>query len=178
MAGIQGKEYVYDHVFGPKNGTSTVYERVAKPIIEKAMEGFNGTIFAYGQTSSGKTHTLMGNAEDPGITLQTISEVFALIAVEKNTEFLVRISYIEIYNEEIKDLLDTTKTKTNLRIKDDKKKGPIVEGLTEAIVRTPEESERLIKRGEVSEHNSVTNAVTTLILTRLHRGIDRTVPPQ
>ncbi|GMH96925.1 hypothetical protein TrVE_jg13422 [Triparma verrucosa] len=148
LAGIQGKEYVYDHVFGPKNGTSTVYERVAKPIIEKAMEGFNGTIFAYGQTSSGKTHTLMGNAEDPGITLQTISEVFALIAVEKNTEFLVRISYIEIYNEEIKDLLDTTKTKTNLRIKDDKKKGPIVEGLTEAIVRTPEESERLIKRGE------------------------------
>ncbi|GMH88197.1 hypothetical protein TL16_g11084 [Triparma laevis f. inornata] len=148
MAGIQGKEYVYDHVFGPKNGTSTVYERVAKPIIEKAMEGFNGTIFAYGQTSSGKTHTLMGNAEDPGITLQTISEVFALIAVEKNTEFLVRISYIEIYNEEIKDLLDTTKTKTNLRIKDDKKKGPIVDGLTEAIVRTPEESERLIRRGE------------------------------
>jgi hypothetical protein len=54
LAGVQGKEYVYDHVFGPKNNTGDVYERLAKPLIEKSMEGFNGTIFAYGQTSSGK----------------------------------------------------------------------------------------------------------------------------
>ena len=101
-APLQGKEYVYDHVFGPKNSTLDVYERVAKPLIEKAMEGFNSTVFAYGQTSSGKTHTLMGNDSEPGITMHAVSEVFQKINETENTEFLVRISYLEIYNEEIK----------------------------------------------------------------------------
>ena len=76
---LQGKEYVYDHVFGPKNSTLDVYERVAKPLIGQAMEGFNSTVFAYGQTSSGKTHTLMGSESEPGITMHAINEVFQKI---------------------------------------------------------------------------------------------------
>ncbi|GMI32392.1 hypothetical protein TrRE_jg4309, partial [Triparma retinervis] len=150
LAGVQGKEYVYDHVFGPKNNTSDVYERLAKPLIEKSMEGFNGTIFAYGQTSSGKTHTLMGNDSDPGITLRAIDAVFEQIDSIENTQFLVRISYIEIYNEEIGDLLEPVRkgSSRSLRIKDDKKKGPIVEDLTEERVTNAEDARRLIKKGE------------------------------
>ena len=150
VAGIQGKEYVYDHVFGPKNSTFDVYERVAKPLIEKSMEGFNGTIFAYGQTSSGKTHTLMGNDSDPGINIHAVKQVFSQIADTQNTEFLVRMSYLEIYNEEIGDLLEPLKRGSTrvLRIKDDKKKGPIVEGLRESRVTSPEDALQLIYRGE------------------------------
>ena len=88
--GAQGKEYIYDHVFGPKNNTKQVYEKLAKPLVEKSIEGFNGTVFAYGQTSSGKTHTLMGTDDDPGITIQAVTDVFSMIAAIPNTEFLVR----------------------------------------------------------------------------------------
>ncbi len=148
--GVQGKEYIYDHVFGPKNTTKQVYERLAKPLVEKAIEGFNGTIFAYGQTSSGKTHTLMGSDSDPGITIQACREVFELISGISNTEFLVRISYIEIYNEEIKDLLEPVKKngQKQLRIKDDKKKGPVVDNLKEQIVTDPEQAMSFIAKGE------------------------------
>jgi hypothetical protein len=93
------------------------------------MEGFNGTIFAYGQTSSGKTHTLMGNAADPGITMLSIQDVFDGIAKTPDTEFLVRISYVELYNEEIKDLLRPKSGSSHgkgLKIVDDPKHGPKV----------------------------------------------------
>ena len=139
--GSTGKEFVYDHVFGPKNTTEQVYNKLARPLVEKSIEGFNGTVFAYGQTSSGKTHTLMGTDDDPGITIRAVQDVFSLISAIPKTEFLVRISYIEIYNEEIKDLLEPTKKngQTQLRIKDDPKRGPTVDGLKEEIVNSPEQ---------------------------------------
>jgi hypothetical protein len=92
----------------------------------------------------------MGNDSDPGITLKAIDDVFQQIDSIDNTQFLVRISYIEIYNEEIGDLLEPVRkgTSRSLRIKDDKKKGPIVEDLTEERVTNAEEARRLIKKGE------------------------------
>jgi centromeric protein E len=80
-----------------------VFESLAVTIVEKSLTGYNGTVFAYGQTSSGKTHTLMGNpATNPGITWMAVDYVFSKIRETTDTEFLVRLSYLEIYNEEIK----------------------------------------------------------------------------
>ena len=69
------------------------------------MNGYNGTVFAYGQTSSGKTHTMMGSAEEPGVIRQAIDQLF--LAVEQTTDraFLMEVSYLEIYNENVVDLL-------------------------------------------------------------------------
>ncbi|KAK8770437.1 hypothetical protein V5799_013098, partial [Amblyomma americanum] len=81
------------------------------------MQGFNGTIFAFGQTSSGKTHTMMGTTSQPGLIPLAINAIFNIIENVPEREYLIRISYIEIYNENIMDLLDTTCGK-NLQIRD------------------------------------------------------------
>ena len=104
-------------MFKPDTTTANVFDKMGKPIIDSALEGYNGTIFAYGQTSSGKTHTLMGDTNDPGIIILAIHEVFDHIHNSPDIEFLVRVSYVEIYNENIKDLFDTSKDNKN------KKKG-------------------------------------------------------
>jgi len=111
------------------------------------LEGYNGTVFAYGQTGCGKTHTMMGkgdfdNSEDPndlhGVIPKTLRHIFGCIDGAKDgMKFLVRCSYLEIYNEKIKDLLDSTKhkkgpneDKTGLKIIQDANKGVYVQGLT------------------------------------------------
>lgn len=91
-----------------------VYKNLAKPIISKALQGFNGTIFAYGQTSSGKTHTMVGNDEKPGIIVLAVRDIFKEIAAVNDRQFLVRIGYIEIYNDKIFDLLDNRKCGLNI----------------------------------------------------------------
>ena len=69
------------------------------------MNGCNGTIFTYGQTASGKTHTMMGDEESPGLMILAVDELFSILEEEDKTNYLIRVSYLEIYNEEIKDLL-------------------------------------------------------------------------
>lgn len=96
-----------------------IYSEAIIPIIESVLEGFNGTVLAYGQTSSGKTHTMVGpNIEDPqkqGIIPRMVKTVFEKIEnASEDIEFTVKISMVEIYMEKIKDLLDPTKT--NLKI--------------------------------------------------------------
>ena len=100
-----------------------MYDIAAKPIIDSVLEGFNGTIFAYGQTSSGKTHTMQGpNIEDlemQGIIPRMVRTVFNRIETASETiEFSVKVSQVEIYMERIKDLLDPSKD--NLRIHEEK----------------------------------------------------------
>ncbi|KFP59862.1 Centromere-associated protein E, partial [Cariama cristata] len=85
--------------------TQQLYEGVAVPIIESAVQGYNGTIFAYGQTASGKTYTMMGNEDSVGIIPKAIQHVFKVICEIPDREFLLRVSYMEIYNETITDLL-------------------------------------------------------------------------
>ncbi|KAH8086158.1 hypothetical protein JL720_7360 [Aureococcus anophagefferens] len=98
----------YDFVYGDDSTNRQVYEDVAAPIVKLAVEGFNGTVFAYGQTSSGKTWSMIGNDENPGIMPQSIRGLFEDLGNREGIkEFLVRVSYMEIYNEEIKDLLGT-----------------------------------------------------------------------
>ncbi|KAL0412451.1 UNVERIFIED_CONTAM: Kinesin-like protein KIN-7D, mitochondrial [Sesamum radiatum] len=109
--------YAFDRVFGPSTSTQEVYEVAARPVVKAAMEGVNGTVFAYGVTSSGKTHTMHGDQNSPGIIPLAIKDVFSIIQETPGREFLLRVSYLEIYNEVINDLLDPTGQ--NLRVRED-----------------------------------------------------------
>lgn len=91
--------YAFDRVFGPSAVTQEVYEVAARPVVKSAMEGVNGTVFAYGVTSSGKTHTMHGDHLSPGIIPLAIKDVFSIIQDTPGREFLLRVSYLEIYNE-------------------------------------------------------------------------------
>lgn len=89
-------KYSLDHVFPPESTTAEIYRATTQPLIQKVVNGFNGTVFAYGQTSSGKTHTMRGSAQEPGIIQSAVEEAFALIAATTDREFLIRVSYMEV----------------------------------------------------------------------------------
>lgn len=108
----QGKVYLFDKVFKPNATQEKVYNEAAKSIVSDVLAGYNGTIFAYGQTSSGKTHTMEGVIGDPqkqGIIPRIVNDIFNHIyAMEENLEFHIKVSYFEIYMDKIRDLLDGT----------------------------------------------------------------------
>ena len=128
-----GKTYNYDMVFNPDQDTYFVYNKQCKPIVESAMQGYNGTVFAYGQTSSGKTWTLMGDGQDgdhPGVTILAIRDIFEYIKKNPSVEWHVTCCYMEIYNETITDLLQPDRKKAyNLPIMEDKVFGPMPKGI-------------------------------------------------
>ncbi|XP_058066335.1 uncharacterized protein LOC131215956 [Anopheles bellator] len=106
--------FVFDHIFGEKVPTKQLFDTVCRPVIHSALKGINGTIFAYGQTSSGKTYTMIGDDHEPGVVPLTAREIFEEIKRIKDRQFLIRVGFIEIYNEKIHDLLNTANT--NLKI--------------------------------------------------------------
>ena len=110
---------------------------MAKEVVEAAMEGYHGSVCAYGQTSTGKTHTMQGSEGDPGITPLAVQDCFDYIANNHEREYVLRISYLEIYNETIRDLLSPSTT--SIRIMEDKKKGVVVRGVREEIVMNAEQ---------------------------------------
>ncbi|KAI3761088.1 hypothetical protein L1987_51495 [Smallanthus sonchifolius] len=138
-----------DRVFGPATTTRHVYDVAAHHVVNGAMEGINGTVFAYGVTSSGKTHTMHGEQKSPGIIPLAVKDVFGIIQETPGREFLLRVSYLEIYNEVINDLLDPTGQ--NLRIREDSQ-GTYVEGIKEEVVLSPAHALSLIASGEAHRH--------------------------
>lgn len=138
------QKFTFDHVFGEDTDQKAVFESVALPVVQDIMDGYNATIFAYGQTSSGKTYTMEGaNIDHPelqGIIPRTATEIFNnVMAADENMEFIVKVSYIEIYMERIRDLLDPYKSKVNLQVREDAQRGIFVEGMTEMCVTSDEE---------------------------------------
>ncbi|KAL2477120.1 Kinesin motor family protein [Forsythia ovata] len=155
--------YAYDKVFGPNTNTQEVYEVAGRPVVKAAMEGVNGTVFAYGVTSSGKTHTMHGDQNSPGIIPLAIKDVFSIIQDTPGCEFLLRVSYLEIYNEVINDLLDPTGQ--NLRVREDAQ-GTYVEGIKEEVVLSPGHALSFIAAGE--EHRHVGSNNFNLFSSRSH----------
>ncbi|CAL9228611.1 unnamed protein product [Arabidopsis halleri] len=155
--------YAFDKVFGPQATTIDVYDVAARPVVKAAMEGVNGTVFAYGVTSSGKTHTMHGDQESPGIIPLAIKDVFSIIQDTPGREFLLRVSYLEIYNEVINDLLDPTGQ--NLRVREDSQ-GTYVEGIKEEVVLSPGHALSFIAAGE--EHRHVGSNNFNLLSSRSH----------
>uniref|UniRef100_A0A0K3CTW3 BY PROTMAP: gi/342319027/gb/EGU10979.1/ Other/SCY1 protein kinase [Rhodotorula glutinis ATCC 204091] n=1 Tax=Rhodotorula toruloides TaxID=5286 RepID=A0A0K3CTW3_RHOTO len=136
-----GPDYFFDSVVTGSHN-SDVYDEAGRDLVLDAMEGFDAVIFAYGQTASGKTFTLSGNNSNPGIIPQAVSEIFTYIRNHPEKEFLLRASYLEIYNESLKDLLDPTA-------------GPkrfFVHPLREEVVTTEQQVADLLKRGADNRH--------------------------
>jgi hypothetical protein len=102
------RSFSFDHTYDWKSTQELIFSQTAQPILESVMEGYNGTIFAYGQTGTGKTFTMEGvpTPELKGIIPRTIEWIFNNIKNYNNRQFLVRVSFVEIYNEEVRDLLN------------------------------------------------------------------------
>ncbi|RLM54780.1 kinesin-II 85 kDa subunit-like isoform X1 [Panicum miliaceum] len=158
-----GIAYAYDRVFGPTTTTRHVYDTAALHVVRGAMDGINGTIFAYGVTSSGKTHTMHGDQRSPGIIPLAVKDAFNIIQASPNREFLLRVSYLEIYNEVVNDLLNPSQQ--NLRIREDLQ-GTFVEGIKEEVVLSPAHALSLIAAGE--EHRHVGSTNFNLLSSRSH----------
>ncbi|XP_062492693.1 centromere-associated protein E isoform X1 [Pezoporus occidentalis] len=146
------KVFSYDRVFHSSDSTEKLYEGVAVPIIQSAVQGYNGTIFAYGQTASGKTYTMMGNEDSVGIIPKAVRHVFKVICEIPDREFLLRVSYMEIYNETITDLLCDKRKKKPLGIREDVSRNTYVEDLIEEVVVAPEQVMEWIRKGEKNRH--------------------------
>ncbi|XP_037542178.1 kinesin heavy chain [Nematolebias whitei] len=156
---LSGKPYVFDRVLPPSTEQVQVYDTCAKQIVKDVLGGYNGTIFAYGQTSSGKTHTMEGNLHDPhlmGIIPRIARDIFDHIySMDENLEFHIKVSYFEIYLDKIRDLLDVSKT--NLAVHEDRNRVPYVKGCTERFVSSPDEVMDIIDEGKANRHVAVTN---------------------
>ncbi|XP_070786466.1 kinesin heavy chain-like [Enoplosus armatus] len=156
---ITSKPYVFDRVLPPNTSQEQVYDQCAKQIVKDVLGGYNGTIFAYGQTSSGKTHTMEGKLHDHqlmGIIPRIAHDIFDHIySMDENLEFHIKVSYFEIYLDKIRDLLDVSKT--NLAVHEDKNRVPYVKGCTERFVSSPEEVMDVIDEGKANRHVAVTN---------------------
>ncbi|KAF8745536.1 hypothetical protein HU200_013437 [Digitaria exilis] len=144
---------------GPVPGAAATNERVygtvVRDLIGAVVDGFNATAFAYGQTSSGKTFTMNGSDADPGIIPRAVRDVFDAVGQTDDREFLVRVSYMEIYNEDINDLLTIEDQK--LQIKESLERGVYVAGLREEIVNNSEQVFELLQLGEANRHFGETN---------------------
>ncbi|KAG2379500.1 hypothetical protein C9374_006617 [Naegleria lovaniensis] len=147
--------YTFDHVYDQQSSTELIYSEMCKHIVIASVRGYNGTIFAYGQTSSGKTFTMKGSKDLEGIIPLSIRDVFTTISQTPDRAFQIRVSYLEIYNEIINDLLDIENKK--LKIREDLSKGVYVEGATEEEVSDIQQVLRLMERGEHNRHFGATN---------------------
>ena len=143
------QDFTYDKVFPSDTTQSTIFETVAKPLITAAFEGINGTLFCYGQTSSGKTYTMEGIPTDDilmGVIPRMMQLIFDKISSgSPDIEFSVKCQYYQIYNEKIQDLIDTRKT--DLAIREDKNKGIWVEDCTEEYVESEQEMFNFFQNG-------------------------------
>ena len=158
------KRYAFDHVFSSEDDQQTVFNRTTKFLIQGVLDGFNATVFAYGQTGAGKTYTMIGNREQPGIMVLTLQELFHhshRVAAKDSLEFKVTVSFLEVYNENIRDLLSDGEEFLDLR--EDPMKGPVVSGITEVEASSAEEIMELLHRGNSrrSQHPTAANEVSS-----------------
>ncbi|ORY98051.1 P-loop containing nucleoside triphosphate hydrolase protein [Syncephalastrum racemosum] len=144
-------EHHFDNVFQGSDNTD-LYQTSIHNLVNQAMEGYNATVFAYGQTASGKTY---GNESEPGVIPRAVDDVFSYIRQTQTKEFVLRVSYLEIYNETIRDLL--APENDTLKIHEDKRRGIYVSPLTEEVVTSPVDVLSVIQKGEANRHISTTN---------------------
>ena len=147
----QERVFTYDSVYGPDSTQRQVYDEGAFDLVESVMAGYNGTIFAYGQTGCGKTHTMIGVRGDHmqrGIIPNSFDHIFGYLDDANNLHkrFLIRCSYLEIYNEQIRDLLGKN-IDNKLDLKENKDKGVYVKDLTTCIVKTINQIEEFMEKG-------------------------------
>ncbi|ENN74255.1 hypothetical protein YQE_09227, partial [Dendroctonus ponderosae] len=180
----QLKTFAFDHCFcsvdpNQENFASqdVVFDSLGRDILENAFQGYNACIFAYGQTGSGKSYTMMGSQDNKGIIPRLCDTLFGLIAERQNSElsYKVEVSYMEIYNERVHDLLDPQTNKQSLKVREHNVLGPYVDGLSQLAVTAFHDIDNLMAEGNKSRTVAATNmnsessrshAVFTVILTQ------------
>ncbi|XP_074993787.1 kinesin-like protein KIF27 isoform X2 [Calonectris borealis] len=161
---IIGKDrvFTFDFVFGKNSTQEEVYTVCIKPLLVSLTEGYNATVFAYGQTGSGKTYTIGGGhiasvAEDEkGIIPRAIQELFQHISENRNIDFHVKVSYIEVYKEELRDLLELETSVKELHIREDEKGNTVIVGAKEFQVECADEVISLLESGNAARHTGTT----------------------
>ena len=149
-----GATFSYDNVFDKTSTTTQIFDKVGRGIVNGTLDGVNGTIFAYGQTSSGKTYTMLGEEGAPGILGQAADHIFERVESQSDKrEFLVRVSYIEIYNENVRDLLDPKAGV--IKIREDRVKGVYVAS-KEMVVKGMKDIRQAVEIGSQNRHVGVT----------------------
>ncbi|EPQ59379.1 kinesin-domain-containing protein [Gloeophyllum trabeum ATCC 11539] len=157
------KRFMFDKVFGPEARQVDVYDATAKPLLQPLLDGYNATVFAYGATGCGKTHTISGNENDPGVIYLTMADLFQRIEDRKDEYIVdVTVTFLEIYNEEIRDLLaepGSSAPRGGLQIREDKVVK--VAGLVELRPKSAEEVEKIVLQGNSRRTQSPTHANET-----------------
>ncbi|KAM6981037.1 kinesin-like protein KIF13B [Aplochiton taeniatus] len=189
----QTKVFAYDYCFWSMDesekdkfaGQDVVFQCLGESLLQNAFQGYNACIFAYGQTGSGKSYTMMGSVDQPGLIPRLCSSLFDRTLLEQREEesFTVEVSYMEIYNEKVRDLLDPKGSRHPLRVREHKVLGPYVDGLSRLAVASYKDIESLMSEGNKSrtvaatnmnEESSRSHAVFNIILTHtlkdLHSG--------
>ena len=153
------KKFKFDNVFGPSSKQIDVYNAVVSPLLEQVLDGYNCTVFAYGQTGTGKTFTMEGINNDPtlhwqsdssaGMIPRSLSHLFDKLQLIESQEYTVRVSFLELYNEELFDLLSVNDDVCKIRLYEDvTKKGAIViHGLEEVAIHNKSEVSKLLEKG-------------------------------
>lgn len=159
--------YSFDRVFGSEASTDEVYEEGAKEVALSALSGLNATIFAYGQTSSGKTYTMNGIAD------RAVMDIYKYIDKHSERVFVLKFSAMEIYNEVVKDLLSSSDSSGPLRILDDPERGTVVEKLVEEIVQDKDHLGRLLSICEA--HRQVGETSLNEASSRSHQIVRLTI---
>lgn len=157
----------FDRVFDDNTTQGEVYEATTRGLLDSVLEGYNATVFAYGATGCGKTHTITGTAAQPGIIFLTMQELFEKIAErsdEKHTE--VSLSYLEIYNETIRDLLLPGGSKQGLMLREDANQAVSVAGLTSHHPKDVQEVMDMIVRG--NEYRTISPTAANATSSRSH----------
>ena len=162
--GVRKKErrYVFDAAFDGDASNETVYRETVAPLVRGVLRGINATVFAYGATGSGKTHTMVGDHVDPGLMVLSLRDAFRMIADDRELEGAdhgVECSYTEVYNELVYDLL--VPHSPALELREDPEKGPCVAGLTHVKVRDEGEIFELLRQGNARRKTEETGANAT-----------------
>ncbi|KAJ9698289.1 hypothetical protein PVL29_007395 [Vitis rotundifolia] len=165
------RTFMFDKVFGPTSQQKDLYDQAVSPIVNEVLEGYNCTIFAYGQTGTGKTYTMEGGSRkkngefpnDAGVIPRAVRQIFDILEAQ-NAEYSMKVTFLELYNEEITDLLAPEectkfiddKTKKPIALMEDGKGGVFVRGLEEEIVCTANEIYKILEKGSAKRRTAET----------------------
>ncbi|CAJ0572132.1 unnamed protein product, partial [Mesorhabditis spiculigera] len=164
------KDFTFDSIYDGSSKQAELYDETFRDLVESVLDGFNGTIFAYGQTGTGKTYTMEGRLDvegERGVIHNSFEHIFSHIALSRNQQFLVRASYLEIYQEEIRDLLNKD-SKARLELKERPDVGVYVKDLSSFVTKSVEEiqhvmrvgnANRSVGRTNMNEHSSRSHAI-------------------
>ncbi|XP_025215294.1 kinesin-like protein KIF27 isoform X2 [Theropithecus gelada] len=179
--------FTFDFVFGKNSTQDEVYNTCIKPLVLSLIEGYNATVFAYGQTGSGKTYTIGGGhiasvvEGQKGIIPRAIQEIFQSISEHPSIDFNVKVSYIEVYKEDLRDLLELETSMKDLHIREDEKGNTVIVGAKECHVESADEVMSLLETGnaarhtgttQMNEHSSRSHAIFTISICQVHKNVE------